>query len=67
MTDSKRDQYQELILQCIELILDKPELSDKTLMLKTIELILNKSPNRSLEEVIKESQKLFNFIQNIKS
>jgi hypothetical protein len=54
---------QELILQCLNLILEKPDMSDRNLMFKTIELVLNKNPNRRLDDVIEESKKLFDFIK----
>ena len=53
---------QELILKCLELILEKSELSDQKLMLKSIELILSKTTTRHLNDVIEESERLFNFI-----
>ena len=54
---------QELILKCLELILEKSELSDQKLMLKSIELILSKTTTRHLNDVIEESERLFNFIK----
>lgn len=54
----------ELMLKCVELILEKSELSDQQLMLKSIELILSKANTRHLEDVIKESERLFNFIKS---
>lgn len=54
---------QDLMLKCVELILDKSELSDQKLMLKSIELILSKASTRHINDVIEESQKLFDFIK----
>ncbi len=41
-----------------------PELSDQALLLKCVELILSKNKITHLDDIIAESQKLFNFIKS---
>lgn len=55
---------QELLLKCVELLLDKNKLSDQDLLIKCVKLILNKSKVHHLNDIMVESQKLFDFVKS---
>jgi hypothetical protein len=54
----------DLLLKCVDLVFNKNKLSDQELLLKCVELISNKSKVHHLNDIIVESQKLFDFVKS---